>query len=835
MKKPSTKASADFPASTLEQNALTHIAAKRYKEAAEIYKDLLKRWDTEFYRQQLAECYLQRALGMAAKAMPKEAAVLWENYAEWTKQPLTAVDTYILLLLAAKSTQKAYAKVKQLSAKDLDESFPELATWLGFLLVSGSADLAQHLPSDSALLTHWGLIKQALQAYQNQQPAQMDEALKQLPFRSAFRDLRALLKAQQTSAESIEQTQTLLSKIPAQSPYRPVADALLAYKQQGASFVASALNLDHTQRRIIARAKGLSNKQTELLDTLQKLQGKQTDKSQFNLAIQFQSLFDAETAQDFCQSKLADYPPGIKDYLKNFISYNGFEEHRIQALLIEKTDNSYDAIHYWRQCIKALQNNKNLENDRKTALILRHIADNVSKREAMGFTVESLDYDPEHKDSYLKVLAYYDKQNPNPDEYEHWLELSLKRFPKDIDLLARAAHSATDRKAFKKAAKYAQELLKIDPVNTLAKQLLFASHLAHARRLIKTKKFHLVDKEILAAEDISLDKSLRRQADLLRGFKIWAADDVKQGLQLIAEALQKLNDDPVNSQFQACIEASLLDASVTSILKALPPSKDHLLSAQQLTRLIALIKHYNEQFDSPKLLFEALDKIKAPLKKSLQQQDYSEDLLLTWCKALEVISHFELLKHTVKLAQAKSKKPIWLFYHEYAEIQGDPNRLNFPSMLRLQQAAEQARKENDQKTVHIIERFIEQSLGFQNPFYANFEDELFDSNADEMTTDLYDELFSQLPEKIINKIEQKVEATMLRMDPERYIAENMQKYGKRIDAKKLMNLFMNPDFFSAVALLNAADELNIDIGIRFEDIVYRFEKNNSPQMSLPFF
>jgi hypothetical protein len=136
--------------------------------------------------------------------------------------------------------------------------------------------------------------------------------------------------------------------------------------------------------------------------------------------------------------------------------------------------------------------------------------------------------------------------------------------------------------------------------------------------------------------------------------------------------------------------------------------------------------------------------------------------------------------------------------------------------------------------VYKIERFIERSLGFQNPFAGNFVDDLFGGDADEIPTDLFDELFGHLPNSIMNKIERKVEATMMKMDPEGYIAENMRKYGQRIEPKKLTMLFMNPDFFSAVALLNAADELHIDIGVRFEDIVYRFE-NNSPQLSLPFF
>ncbi|MDO9240293.1 MAG: hypothetical protein Q7U30_09765, partial [Methylicorpusculum sp.] len=45
----------------LEQKASAHFLAHRFKEASDIYKELLKHSDKVYWRQQLAQCYLQRA------------------------------------------------------------------------------------------------------------------------------------------------------------------------------------------------------------------------------------------------------------------------------------------------------------------------------------------------------------------------------------------------------------------------------------------------------------------------------------------------------------------------------------------------------------------------------------------------------------------------------------------------------------------------------------------------------------------------------------------------------------------------------------------------------
>ncbi|MDT4289469.1 hypothetical protein RO575_07850 [Methylomonas sp. MO1] len=828
MKKIIQKISAAISESTLPEKARAHYAAGRYKEAGDLFKELLKQSGDAETQRCLADCYLQRAWAMAGKGMFKEACVLWENYAAHADAPLQAQDVYVLWLLAGKNERKAHTVLDGLDSRQLDEEFPALPVYLGVLLVSGASDLLPHLPQDSALLKHWEWVVAALAAYRNGERERCEQALKQLPFRSAFRDLRTLLKAQLSDGADSEQALNLVAKIPDESPYQPLAKACLAYRQSGADFVASVSGLEHNQRRIVAQAKGLSVRQAQLLEALVKLNGQIDAKARFNLALQYRDVFGSDAAQAYCLGALAEYPSGEKDYFKHFASKDSFEENRVQALLHEQAENSYDAGFFWQRCIDILKQDRPA-NDRKIALILRHMADKAHSAEAAAMLADSLEYDPDDRQSYLKLLTIYQEQRPNMAQYAYWLERGLQRFPNDSDLLVRAAKSAAARKAFKKAAAYAKALLKIDPVNTLAKHLLFANHMAHARRLVKTEKFHLVEKEIQAAEQLTIDKSLRRQAELLRGFYLWQAEDKAQGLQRIVDTLATLHDDPVNMHFQAQIEAGLLELPTQGISRALPAFKDYLLSAPQLQRLIASLDYYDEQLDDRSLLFKALDKVKAPLKKSVEWLLDHDTLLLGWCQALEAIGHYELLKHCAKAAQARRHRPAWMYYRTLAECQGDASHLDFMSLYRLKIALEDARADNDNKTAGLIARLLERASGAPEPL----EDEAEDFDQPPISDDPIEDLFGPIPDAMFKRIEKKIEEIIRKRGPDFFTAQIMREYGEQLGQQRLAILFMNQDFLWSVAILAGAEELKIEIGVGFDDILARFE-HNSPQYSLPF-
>lgn len=817
MKETIRKASTETDESGLLRKAQACFAAGRYQEAADLFKELLNQADKVDYRRQLSQCYLQWAQCMAAKGQVKEAASLWESYANWAELPLVAQDSYVLWLLAAKEYTKVHAALEGLLAKQLDQDYPELAVLLGFLLVSGRPELAQHLPQDSTLFRHWQLVQDALAAYRSADAGRCDQALNKLPFRSAFRDFRLLLKSQLLAAASPAQAKTLFSKIPESSPYRSTANAGLAYLQTGAEFVASISQLESAQRRTIAQARALSANQLELVEAVSGQGGWQANKVRFNLTLQYRSLFAEEAARAFCLGMLEHYPEGYRDYLNYFGVKEAFEENRIQALLCEKSKNSYDAQLYWRRCIAILKENAP-EDNKKIAMILRHMAGHVSREEAVELLIESLDYQPEHRDSYLKILSFYGQDRPNPSKYEQWLERSRNRFPDDAGILLNAAESAVKRKAFKQAFDYAQALLEIEPSNKLAKQLIFGEHIAQARQFIRNSKFELAEKEIQSAEQGELEKDSLGQVRLLRGFYVWLVHDQQQGLKLIADALEKLNDDPVTMQFQVLMEAALVNQPCPVSLS----THAHLLSRRQLHRLIGLIEHYDQQIANRKLLLNALDEIKVPVENSIARHVDDEALLLCWCRALQNIGHFELLRHCTVLASEKWQKPIWLYYQTLVECQGDAGRLDHVTLFKLQAALASAREAGDSQAVLLIGRLIEQNRIASDPFA--YGDDIAEIDDELQADDLYEALFSHLPVNVMEKLEQKVQDIMLDTDPERFAEQAIQQYGKDADPHGLAVLFDNPDFFASVALLAAADALSIDVGVGIEDVVARFEQ-----------
>ena len=734
--------------------ALSRQNTGQYKEAIELYKQLLKQADNKVWRQALAQCYLQRALSFAEKGMVKEAVVLWDNYTQNAEPPYQGYDCYLGWLLQINNAAKIKTGLGQLSVQQLDEHYPDLAALLGFLIITEKPELEAMLPKDSAFITHLGLVKTALTAYRNNKLEQLEQALKQLPFRSAFRDFRTLLKAALLLSESVELAQAQLTKIPAESPYHQAATLLLTITHDGSALINDLLQREHKQRQIIGTVKNFSKKQTELLNMLVQQKGRLSDKIKFNCAIQYRELFGSALAQAYCHAALITYPAGLRDFNKHFGELDEFEQCRLKALTYEHDRDFHSAEYYWKQGITLL-NNQGASNAFKIALIMRHIAKYKDKpKDAVKWRIDSLEYDPSDRQSYLDILQYYQYQPRDIDIYKQWLDKGIAAFPQDIDLLILAIKASTANKAFKKAVQYAQTILKIDPVNTFAKQILFTSHLAHARKLIKTGKFHLVEKEIQQAEKQTVGKRYQTQAQLMRGFFVLISENKKQGLQQIADVMYSINDGSVCAYFCVIMEALLLDLALPSILKDLPlPAKKYLMSEQELARFVQFIQQYQSDDKSNKaLLHKGLEKVKAMVKLSIKQQKYSEETLLTLCQCLDNIGHFELLDYCVKIALSRWKKPIWVFYTVYVSVKGQASKCSRFDIIKLRQNLEQAQDQSDQRAAMLISRFIEQYYQGQSRFGGG----LFDFDDDDYDDDDDDnpqlDLFNHLPPDVFDAI-----------------------------------------------------------------------------------
>lgn len=822
---------------SLEQQALSQLNSGHYKEAIGLYKKLMQISDKEEWIQQIAYCYLQRALSFAARNMVKEALVLWENYTQLAQPPYDAYDHYISWLIESKNLEKIHASLQQLSTKQLDKQYPELAALLGFLMITDHPEFQQYLPQDSILITHFKIVQTALQAYQDNNKEKVSESLKQLPYRSAFRDFRTLLNAVVVIPGNGEKGQLLLAKISANSPYSQIARLLQVSTKEGAELAEGLLTFNYKQRSIIGEIKGLKNKQLEFVDQLVRHKDHLSNKVKFNLAIKYKLLFGSELTQQFCQATLVDYPAGRRDFNKKFSSINEFEGNRLSALTCERDNNYNDAEYYWKQCVKLLINEE-AENGLKIALILRHIAvQQPETNEHIELLIESLAYDPEDRECYLQILHNFSQESGAAKDYKHWLAKTLDKFPQDIDVLTQAIKTATHNKTYKKACQYAVKILKIDPINTFAKQVLFSSHIAHARRLILEEKYHLVETEIQQAEDLNISKAYIMQTQLMRGFFCFVNQDKKQGLQIIVESLSRLNSDPVNMHFQATMDAQLTGLPVATILRELPVVKDYLLSIQELDQLIQQLQGYAYEVENQALLHKSLERIKPALKKSLQQQEITENLLLSLCQVLSEINYLELIRHCAKLALVKWKKPIWEYYKVYSETNGMPERSSHSDIMRLENSREQAVHNKDHRAMVLIDCFLDHYYLAHPQRNMGFLDELFGSTEyDEEDEDIdgpLDTLFAHLPEKVLIKLDEKLESLFKKTSPEMLVEQLKKVIG---DDKNLLSAMMQePDLFTALLMLTAADELGIDINVSVGVVLESFGIDKQTDLfSFPF-
>ncbi|SMG62800.1 conserved hypothetical protein, partial [methanotrophic bacterial endosymbiont of Bathymodiolus sp.] len=167
----------------------------KYKEAIKLYKKLLQTSDADLCREPLANCYVQRAIGFAAKGMHKEALVLWENHTQFSQPPYEAYeayDQYITWVVLSNNQVNIQTSLKSLSAQQLDKQYLELATILGFLMLTRHPEFEQLLVQDSVLIAHFKIVKTAVLALQDNNTEKFNQTLKQLPYRSAFRDFRIL-------------------------------------------------------------------------------------------------------------------------------------------------------------------------------------------------------------------------------------------------------------------------------------------------------------------------------------------------------------------------------------------------------------------------------------------------------------------------------------------------------------------------------------------------------------------------------------------------------------------------------------------------------------------
>ena len=747
------------PTPALVEQAEAHLQARRFRDALEAYKQLLKRESHDSWREALAEAYMGRAEQLAAKGMYKEAAALWENMASSCGE--RQLGRYLEWLLKAGRIERGARLFTQTDASFRNR--PEgqrIASYLAVELVCGHEELKTVLPADSPLLQQLDTMLAAMQAYCDADTAALQAHLKAIPFRSPYRELRLLLQALATIDQDPKATATALQRLPADSPLARFAELIGYVTLSGEHLLATVLPLPPPERDWVLTLKGWSD---EDMERVKRLPDPQTmsPKQLLQFALGSAQSINAERLRAFCVALLPYYPSGKAQVEQHFGAFTAMENAHIYALANERSGDFRSARHYWHHCIENLLPPRPGSDDAlEAALIYRHIAKLHNKshiylfdslRHEQQALVNSLQLDPGDKPTYLRLIdiAAHDKNSKSQD---YWIEQAVQQFPEDAEILMSAAKAAYRRQAFKKAAGFANTLLRRDPINASARRLLVDCHLGHARKRVKSQRYDLVERELAAALNYAQEAPEQGLACLVQGLvRIHQGDDARatdalhQGMSLLGGGLL--------ARFICRVEGRCLAVAPRSldrhVQQAQPRTPD--ASIEEVMRLVAWVHRYLES--QVKGLDQVLQSLRRPLQTAAAQLSFSESQLTAICDAFHAVPAYETLADYASVARQRfSEPPRFVYYDVFARSRGQFRLTTSADQLALDHALESALECKDLSTAAMIEEFLDTGFGLPPGIPREFVQFM------NKIEDLMNELDTDDPKKAIDVLNDQLQA-----------------------------------------------------------------------------
>ena len=150
---------------------------------------------------------------------------------------------------------------------------------------------------------------------------------------------------------------------------------------------------------------------------------------------------------------------------------------------------------------------------------------------------------------------------------------------------------------------------------------------------------------------------------------------------------------------------------------------------------------------------------------------------------------------------------------------------------RLEHNLDQARREKDHRTVALIGQYLDRYYEAHPRLGEEFIESLFDMDEQEDSADPLEQLFDHLPDEIYHKLNNRLASLFKKTSPERLAQELNKIVGN--NSNLLLAMMQEPDLFTALMILKAADELSIDTGVTLDDVLECFAVDKASK-SFPF-
>jgi len=708
---------------TLPARAAEALQQERFKEAVELFKQLVRQDPRPEWREALADAYGGRARALAGKGMFKEAAMVLEN----TLTPaglLREPYLYVTCLIREGQQPKAAAYLLHCVASGAvpagERAAFEVLTAALLVTVPVLPAPARPEPPEAARWRELAATSRAALAawVDGASPEEMDRHLKRISLRSAFRPIRLLLQSLTTVPLDPERTRRRLETIEPGSPFFPLRQAVEA--AVGAGLDADAWHrLTPTQQAFAAETGGLQAAAVQSLGRLSAV-ARGGPAALFAWLLKQADLPQAEV-KSACLNLLPQIPDRVPQFEKSFGPLSQLERHRVQALAAEARGDWEAVERSWSLAARQNSTAEDRISRLSSGVIYRHLAHLASLHpEIEGddddgdgeifYLERSGETDPDHIPTVLERIAYYRREAREKD----WHRLAgeaVQRFPDEGQILLQATQSAVARRAYKKAAGFARRLLTIDPINPGVRRQMIELQLAHARKQMRAKRADLAGKELAQAAEWDRPDTPSGLLRIACGLVALQSGETEQAEAWLREGVT-LAGGGVGGWFRAVLEAELMRCAGGDALwlreelaaaRRTPPTKELVMA---VVSALGQVEAGEDKRALSGLLLgtQAWLEQGAGIVWSAAEFQLLADVFVRF-------DAFELLGTYARAArQREPANPEWRFFEIVARTGGNGRAMTMAETHELDDMAEAASERRDFHAARRIARFLGMDL-----------------------------------------------------------------------------------------------------------------------------
>lgn len=692
----------------------------------------------------LMDCYWVQASEFDAQQLYKDAFSALESYQSllgrstgWLAEPKNRVQCYIrCALLSGHFLSIAQLIACAESVRDktnlgMIRSLVAAYSLLKFDFKQG--DRVFEL-GDSQFYPQYLIAKQALAAYCAHDNAKAQNCLKSLPFRSPFRDFGQIIKALLLRQRDPDAALKVLQRI--------ALDSASGFRSFAHSFLPLFDNEHHGLDKLNSPSNQLlalqsyQNWPTNIVELSNELKalGINDELLQKATAVQtFNSLLVLNALPIQLRRQASYYllvfaPECLALYAEHYGALSAYQHWHLAALHAEYNNDPEYALTCWIRADEVLRtSSKSHPSDHQShtlehvtprvhACLLRRIAcflrERATEAENRCADVEleldvlqrSLELDDAHKDTYLRLMQIMSSRDTRA--YYQWADVAIQKFPKDRYVLAAVMEAACAKKAYKKAAKYALELLTIDPINPKARQNLITCHLGHARKQAALGKYHIVDRELEQTEVLEPAQSQYIQIKALQAISLYQTGEIKAAKQCFKQA-HTYCANTVLMRFILLVESSQLKLPAKTIASKLVSRLNLSKNLSSEDVLLSLMKQLKTYHDEGVIGLDAVLMLMLVSIKRLVSDELSVESYWTICERLKDVMAWPLLMWFS--TQGKERFPsqqIFYLYDILAHAQGSAEKLSPDQLASLNELIQRSREYGDEKTAAIGSEFL---------------------------------------------------------------------------------------------------------------------------------